>query len=103
MDKSDPKLLQSQDEKPEVKQAVALVYDTKKDNAPRVVASGRGLMAEKILEIARENHLPIKDDPILAEALSQVDLNQVIPPELYAVVAEVFAFVYRVRKKKYGI
>jgi flagellar biosynthesis protein len=83
--------------------AVALAYDPKKDGAPRVLASGRGLVAERILEIARENKLPIRDDPILAEALAQVDLNQLIPPELYAVVAEVFAYVYRVKKKKYGI
>jgi flagellar biosynthesis protein len=90
----------SQAEKRQVKTAVALGYDTGKDKAPRVLASGKGIIAERILEIARQNNLPIRDDPVLADALSQVDLNQVIPPELYAVVAEVFAFVYRLKQKK---
>jgi flagellar biosynthesis protein len=86
--------------KPPVKTAVALGYDPGKDNAPRVLASGKGHIAEQILAIAKQHQLPIRDDPILAEALSQVDLNQVIPAELYAVVAEVFAFVYRLKQKK---
>jgi flagellar biosynthesis protein len=94
---------QTPNRKPEIKMAVALSYNPDEDGAPRVLASGKGLVAEKILEIARANELPVRDDPILAEALSQVDLNQAIPPELYAVVAEVFAFVYRVRKKKYVV
>jgi flagellar biosynthesis protein len=82
------------------KKAVALSYDSQKDSAPRVLASGRGLIAEQILNIAHQHELPIKDDPILVEALSHVDINETIPPELYAVVAEVFAFVYRLKKKK---
>lgn len=92
--------MQKDPQKPSEKTVVALGFDPEKDNAPKVLASGRGYMAEKILEIARQHNLPIRDDPILAEALSQVDLNQVIPPDLYAVVAEVFAFVYRLRQKK---
>jgi flagellar biosynthesis protein len=88
------------DAKSLIKTVVALGYDPDKDNAPRVLAAGHGRVAERILEIARQNNLPIRDDPILAEALAQVDLNQVIPPELYAVVAEVFAFVHRLRQKK---
>jgi flagellar biosynthesis protein len=88
------------DDKKEKKRAVALSYDTDKDNAPRVVASGQGLVAERILEIAKQNQLPIRDDPILVEALSQLDLNEAIPGELYAVVAEVFAFVYRLRENR---
>jgi flagellar biosynthesis protein len=82
------------------KRAVALGYDPDKDKAPRVLASGRGLVAEQIIAIARLNQIPVKDDSVLAEALSQVDLNEAIPPELYAVVAEIFAFVYRLRNKK---
>jgi flagellar biosynthesis protein len=94
--------LHDKDEKTEKKRAVALSYDPDNDNAPRVVASGRGLVAERILELARQNKLPIRDDPILAEALCQVDLNKAIPPELYALVAEVFAFVYRLKVKHGG-
>ncbi|MBI9044897.1 MAG: EscU/YscU/HrcU family type III secretion system export apparatus switch protein [Anaerolineaceae bacterium] len=85
--------------KGDVQRAVALQYDPENDRAPKVIASGKGFMADQIISIAKRNDLPIKDDVILAEALSQVDLNQEIPPELYAVVAEVFAFVYRLRKK----
>ena len=88
------------EDKKKIKTVVALGYDSDNDDAPRVIASGKGAIAEKILAIAKQHQLPIKDDPILAEALSQVDLNQVIPPELYAVVAEVFAFVYRLRQRK---
>lgn len=83
-----------------VKRAIALGYEDGKDDAPKVVATGQGFIAEQILEIAKQHQLPIREDPILAEALSQVDLDKAIPPELYAVVAEVFAFVYRVKQKK---
>ena len=88
--------------KKRVKTAVALGYDKDSDLAPKVLASGKGFLAEQILNLAEENNLPVRNDPILAEALAQVDLNQVIPPELYAVVAEVFAFVYRLREKNDG-
>lgn len=86
-------------EEGKVKRAIALGYG-EGDEAPKVLASGQGVIAEQILAVAREHQLPVKEDPVLAQALSQVDLNQMIPPELYAVVAEVFAFVYRVRQKK---
>jgi|WetSurMetagenome_2_1015567.scaffolds.fasta_scaffold117177_2 flagellar biosynthesis protein len=86
--------------KAQPKTVVALGYDPEKDKAPRILASGRGHVAEQILAIAKQHQLPIREDPILAEALSQVDLNQVVPAELYAVVAEVFAFVYRLKQKK---
>jgi flagellar biosynthesis protein len=79
--------------------AVALSYDPEKDSAPRVIATGRGFIADQILEAARQNQIPIRDDAVLAQALSQVALDQVVPPELYAVVAEVLAFVYRLRQK----
>ncbi|NPV87566.1 MAG: hypothetical protein HPY45_16335 [Anaerolineae bacterium] len=92
--------LAGKEQREELKRAVALSYDPEKDEAPRVIASGRGLVAERILEIARFHGLPIRDDPILAEALCQVDLNEAIPPELYALVAEVFAFVYRLKAKR---
>lgn len=80
--------------------ATAIGYDPEKDNAPRVLASGKGKIAEQILALAHENKIPVHDDPVLVEALSQVDINQEIPPELYAVVAEVLAFIFRVQAKK---
>ncbi|MBI3762769.1 MAG: EscU/YscU/HrcU family type III secretion system export apparatus switch protein [Chloroflexi bacterium] len=76
--------------------AVALGYDLAKDDAPRVLASGGGLIADKIIALARDNGIPIHEDPALAAALATVDLDAAIPPELYAVVAEVLAYVYRV-------
>ena len=77
--------------------ATALGYDPDRDNAPVVIASGRGKIAEAILTAARENNIPIHPDPILAETLSRVNVNQAIPPELYIVVAEIFAYIYRIQ------
>ena len=82
-----------------IKTAIALEYDPDKDEAPRVIATGRGGIADKILEIAQANQIPIREDPVLAQALSMVDLETEIPPELYAVVAEVLGWVYQLRKK----
>lgn len=84
-----------------IKTAVALQYDPNSDDAPRVVATGRGEIADKILLIAQQNQVPIREDPILAQALSMVDLDAEIPPELYAVVAEVLGWVYRLRNKPF--
>jgi len=78
------------------KKAVALKYDMKKDTAPKIVASGKGLLAEKILELARKENIPIYKDPHLVETLIQLDLNVEIPPELYKAVAEILAFIYTV-------
>jgi flagellar biosynthesis protein len=75
--------------------AAALRYTRGDDPAPVVTASGRGLVAERILEIAREHGIPIHSDPALVEVLSRLDLEQAIPAELYVVVAEVLAFIYR--------
>lgn len=82
------------------KKATALRYDPGKDSAPKVIATGRGIIAEKILALARENGIPLKEDPQLLEVLSTLDLYQEIPPELYKAVAEVLAFVYRMTKKE---
>ena len=79
--------------------AVALKYRRDKDRAPKVVASGKGSTAQKILELAREHNIHIHDDPDLVEVLSQLDLNEEIPPDLYVVVSELLAFVYNLNKK----
>ncbi|HEX7555551.1 MAG TPA: EscU/YscU/HrcU family type III secretion system export apparatus switch protein [Leptolinea sp.] len=86
-------------EEKHIKTAIALVYDPKLDNAPKVIASGRGEIADKILQIAQASQIPIREDPILAQALSMIDLEKEIPAELYAVVAEVLGWVYRLRNK----
>lgn len=79
--------------------AAALSYKQGKDSAPKVVAKGSGVMAEKIMEIARKHNIPLREDPQLVEVLSTLDLHQEIPPELYKAVAEILAFVYRMTKK----
>jgi flagellar biosynthesis protein len=82
-----------------VKKAAALRYRHRQDNAPTLVAKGSGIIAERIMEIARQHHIPLKRDPQLIEVLSQLDLNQEIPPDLYRAVAELLAFVYKMTRK----
>ncbi len=77
------------------KKAVALKYRHGQDRAPRVVAEGRGILAEKIISIARANQVPCIEDAQLVEALAGLGIDAEIPPELYLAVAEVLAFVYR--------
>jgi flagellar biosynthesis protein len=73
--------------------AVALHYD--KSGAPRVVAKGRGTIGEKIIEVAKAHDIPIEENEVLAGALSNVELGDEIPAELYKAVAEVLIFVLR--------
>ncbi|MBW1675901.1 MAG: flagellar biosynthesis protein FlhB [Deltaproteobacteria bacterium] len=82
------------------KRAVALKYDPLLDNAPRLVAKGKDRLAEKILEIAREHDIHVHEDPNIVEILSQLDLNEEIPPDLYVVIAELLAFVYSLDRGK---
>jgi len=74
--------------------AVALQYDREKDSAPNVTAQGTGETAKNIIKIAEENGIPIKKDEDLVNMLSQIELNQEIPVELYQAVSEVFSFIY---------
>lgn len=80
------------------KKAVAVKYEFE-DLAPRVKASGRGIIAERILEVAKNNNIPIVEDPALVEVLSRLELDSLIPPELYQVVAEILAYVYRLDRE----
>jgi flagellar biosynthesis protein len=77
------------------KRAVALKYAPGESEAPIVVAKGRGRLAETILERAKEHGIPVQEDAALVEVLSQLDLDQQIPPELYQLVAEVLSYIYR--------
>jgi flagellar biosynthesis protein len=79
------------------KQAVALEYDPK-DTAPRILAIGRGKVAERIIETAKKEDVPIHKDEKLAKTLSKLEVGDTIPPELYEVVAEVLVFVDRLEK-----
>lgn len=78
------------------KEAIALSYDPNVGEAPKVVAKGRGKIAENILAKAEEHNVPIQEDPTLVELLGQLDVNETIPEQLYQAVAEVFAFIYHV-------
>lgn len=82
------------------KKAVALRYDHEKDTAPRIVASGRGALAETIVSVAKENDVPMQEDKALVETLIAFEIGKEIPPELYEVVAEVLAFVQRLDKRE---
>ncbi|KIY20884.1 MULTISPECIES: EscU/YscU/HrcU family type III secretion system export apparatus switch protein [Mesobacillus] len=76
------------------KTAVALGYNADSAEAPKVVAKGKGLVAQQIIEKAKEQDIPIQEDPSLVEVLSQLELNDRIPEELYQAVAEVFSYIY---------
>lgn len=86
-------------EKKMQQKAVALKYRPARDRAPRVVASGKGKTARRIIDVAREHGVHIHDDPDLVEALSKLDLNEEIPTDLYVVISELLAFVYALNKK----
>lgn len=85
------------DNKP--KKAVAILYDESQTGAPKIVASGKGTIAEKIIETAREAGIHIQQDANLIELLAKVDVGAEIPLELYQTVAEVLAFVYKVNSR----
>ncbi|MCB1491388.1 MAG: EscU/YscU/HrcU family type III secretion system export apparatus switch protein [Rhodobiaceae bacterium] len=80
--------------------AVALHYDHK--HAPRVVAKGHGTVAERILELAREHDVPVEDNPVLAGMLATLDLDEEIPEELYAAVAEIISYVLSFSRTRPG-
>ncbi len=82
------------------RQAIALRYSPKSDRAPKLVAKGRGYLADKILELARDHHIPIRHDHNLLQVLSRLDLNEEIPPDVYKAVAEILAFIYRLSNRQ---
>lgn len=86
------------DEK-KIKKATALSYTPGKDKAPKIIASGKGVIAEKIIEKAREEKIPVVENSDLASELAGLKLGSEIPVELYEVVAEMLAFVSRVDEK----
>ncbi len=79
--------------------AAALKYRKGVDSAPKIVAKGQGLVAERIIALAREHGIPIREDRDMVEMLSTLDLYEEIPPELYKAVAEILAFIYKMSQK----
>jgi flagellar biosynthesis protein len=76
------------------RRAAALRYDTSQGGAPTVVAAGAGRVADRIIELAREAGVPVREDSALAEALARLQLDLDIPPDLYAAVAEALVWAY---------
>ncbi len=79
--------------------AVALKYNPEEDDAPVLVAKGKGEIAKEIIRIAKENNVPIIENEALVEALIRLDIHEEIPPELYEAVAEILVYVVnKIRK-----
>ncbi len=82
-----------------LKQAVAIQYTEEEDAAPRVIAKGRGSVADQILQIAKDNDVPDYADGELVQLLEAIDLDEEIPSELFYAIAEVLVFIYQLEKK----
>jgi flagellar biosynthesis protein len=85
--------------KEDLRMAASIRYDKKKDDAPRLTAKGRGLLADRIIELARKHDIPVKEDPALVSLLCRLDIDEEIPPELFRAVAEILAFVYSTNER----
>lgn len=91
---------ETEKESSEHKKAVALRYDKEKDSAPRVVAKGAGIVADKIISAATQNSVPIYANKTLSNMLMAVELDREIPPELYHAVAEILAYIFRLDQNR---
>ena len=85
-----------------VKLAVALKYEDDNQEAPVIIASGRGDIAEKIIAAAQKEEVPVYEDQSLAQVLASLEMGTEIPPELYQAVAQVIAFVWQIDHKYSG-
>jgi flagellar biosynthesis protein len=81
-------------EKKDIKKAIALDYDIDINQAPKVIAKGKGALANNIIKIAQDNDIPIKKDEDLVELLSAIDIDKEIPQSMYKAVSEIFSFIY---------
>ena len=80
------------------KTAIALEYNPNESEAPKVIATGKGLLADKIIEEAKKADVPVHKDSKLAGTLSKLEIGEMIPPELYEAVAEILVFVDAMEK-----
>ena len=87
------------DEQKKRKQAIAIQYNPD-EVAPKILASGTGIIADKIIEKAKSSDVPLYEDNKLANTLSKLDIGEYIPPELYSIVAEILVFVDNLDKIK---
>ncbi len=86
-----------------IQRAVALRYNDEQDATPKVVAKGAGSMAEKIIRIAKERNVPVRQDPDMIQLLSGIDAMQPVPSRLYQAVAEILLYIYQMNEEKLGI
>ncbi len=84
---------------PPTQKAVALAYEQNKHRAPKILAKGEGLIAQKIIEKAKEYDIPLFQSKALVDSLIHLDLDEEIPPELYKAVVEVFIWLYKTEQK----
>lgn len=94
--------MESKNHQEKPKQAIALAYEPG-DTAPKILATGKGALAEKILEKAKEADVPVYQDEKLAKTLGKLEIGDAIPPELYEVVAEILVFVDDMDKLKHKL
>lgn len=85
-----------------IKLAVALKYEDEGQEAPIIIAFGRGEIAEKIIQMAQKEQVPVYEDPSLAQVLGSLEMGTEIPPELYQAVAQIITFVWQMDKKYSG-
>jgi flagellar biosynthesis protein len=83
---------------PQRQVAVALRYEKGHDPAPRIVASGRGFVAEEILRLAFQNGVRVREDAELADLLEAVEIGEIIPYPAFAAVAEILSYIYRAQR-----
>lgn len=86
-----------------MKKAAALHYEEGSKTAPVLTAKGKGSVAERIVELAKQHEIPITQDADLMEILERVEIDTEIPLEVYAVVADIFAWIYKLNRKKGGL
>ena len=87
---------------PVLHKAVSLQYKKGKNAAPKVTAKGQGWMADRIIKMAQENNIPIREDKDLLHLLSEIDVGQEVPESLYKIVAELLAWVYQINQDYSG-
>jgi len=83
-----------------IRKSIALKWDREQDDAPRMIASGKGPLAERIIQLAQDAGIPVLEDPVLAGILADSPAGTEIPPELYQLAAEVYIFLLELEQQE---
>ena len=92
-------MTKDKEEQKKLKQAVAIRYNADKDRAPKVTAKGKGVAADKILQLGKQHSIPVYQNKTLTSMLMAIEIDHEVPPELYSAVAEVLAYIYRIDQR----